>query len=161
MFIKPYMQSVLKVTKQTVNRTKRLLQTLMVTLKRGSRRQEVTLSVLSAIGELAKAGGPELQGALDQLLPILLSFLHDASSAAKREVTQKFRENRTFCHRSPCALWVMSCRIPATLSTSTRSTAICWQFFSNYCAPNRRTLYEWRSYACWAYAARLIRTCIV
>lgn len=47
----------------------------------------VVASVLRAVGDLSQVGGTILKGYVDQLLPILLEFLGDASSSQKREVS--------------------------------------------------------------------------
>ena len=47
----------------------------------------VITSVLSAIGDLAQVGGTLMTKYVDDLLPILLDILDDASSSQKREVS--------------------------------------------------------------------------
>uniref|UniRef100_A0A914W4K3 Serine/threonine-protein kinase TOR n=1 Tax=Plectus sambesii TaxID=2011161 RepID=A0A914W4K3_9BILA len=70
-FMKPYMHMVLK--------------TLIPKLRKDIRHVDATVSVLNAIGELAQVGGPELVEVLDKLVPILIHFLQDTSSLARRE----------------------------------------------------------------------------
>ena len=46
----------------------------------------VTTSVLRAVGDLAQVGGEFMAKYVDQLMPLLLEILNDASSMQKREV---------------------------------------------------------------------------
>ena len=71
--IRPYVQPILKV--------------LIPKLKETDLNPLVITSVLRAIGDLAPVGGLLMQGYMEELLPLLLEMLNDASSMQKREVS--------------------------------------------------------------------------
>merc|ERR1719369_2155678 len=71
--IRPYVEPILKV--------------LIPKLKEPDLNPMVVASVLRAVGDLSQVGGTIMKGYVDQLLPILLEFLSDASSSQKREVS--------------------------------------------------------------------------
>ncbi len=60
---------------------------LITKLKEGEPNPMVITSVLRAIGDLAQVGGVLMSKYVEELLPILLDILNDASSAQKREVS--------------------------------------------------------------------------
>lgn len=64
-----------------------ILKVLMPKLKDPS--PGVVSSVLSAVGELARVGGEELEPYLDQLFPVIFDTLQDQSSVTKREAALK------------------------------------------------------------------------
>ena len=64
-----------------------ICQVLIPKLKEPDGNPMVVASVLRAVGDLCHVGGPVMKGYVDQLLPILLEFLSDASSSQKREVS--------------------------------------------------------------------------
>ena len=63
-----------------------LLQVLVPKLKEADLNPMVITSVLRTVGDLAQVGGALMQKYVDELLPILLEKLSDASSSQKREV---------------------------------------------------------------------------
>ena len=64
-----------------------ILKVLIPKLKEPDCNPMVVASVLRAVGDLCQVGGTIMKGYVDQLLPILLEFLSDASSSQKREVS--------------------------------------------------------------------------
>merc|ERR1719228_2677072 len=64
-----------------------ILKVLIPKLKEPDLNPMVVASVLRAVGDLSQVGGTIMKGYVDQLLPILLEFLSDASSSQKREVS--------------------------------------------------------------------------
>ena len=64
-----------------------ILKVLIPKLKEPDCNPMVVASVLRAVGDLCPVGGTIMKGYVDQLLPILLEFLSDASSSQKREVS--------------------------------------------------------------------------
>ena len=77
--IRPYVEPILKV----------LIPKLQETESNPNKKPlpMVITSVLSAIGDLAQVGGTLMTKYVDELLPILLDILDDASSSQKREVS--------------------------------------------------------------------------
>ncbi len=71
--IRPYVEPILKV--------------LIPKLREPDLSPMVTTSVLSAVGDLALVGGVLMRNYVDELLPLLLDILNDASSSHKREVS--------------------------------------------------------------------------
>lgn len=70
--IRPYVQPILKV--------------LIPKLQETELNPVVTTSVLRAVGDLAGVGDTLMQNYFDDLLPLLLDMVSDASSSQKREV---------------------------------------------------------------------------
>lgn len=64
-----------------------ILQVLIPKLKESDLNPMVITSVLRAVGDLAHVGGTLMRKYLDELLPLLLDMLNDASSSQKREVS--------------------------------------------------------------------------
>ena len=64
-----------------------ILKVLIPKLREADGNPMVVASVLRAVGDLSQVGGTIMRGYTDQLLPILLEFLSDASSSQKREVS--------------------------------------------------------------------------
>merc|ERR1719341_2396332 len=64
-----------------------ILKVLIPKLREPDLNPVVVASVLRAVGDLSQVGGTILRGYVDELLPILLEFLGDASSSQKREVS--------------------------------------------------------------------------
>ena len=71
--IRPYVDPILKV--------------LIPKLHQTEQNPMVVASVLRAIGDLAQVGGSTMKNYVDELLPILLEFLSDASSSQKRQLS--------------------------------------------------------------------------
>ncbi|ESO95689.1 hypothetical protein LOTGIDRAFT_214800 [Lottia gigantea] len=71
--IRPYMEPILKV--------------LIPKLKNPDPNPNVTISVLTAIGEQALVSGTEMKKWMDELLPIILDMLQDSTSIQKREIS--------------------------------------------------------------------------
>ncbi|XP_012554042.1 serine/threonine-protein kinase mTOR isoform X1 [Hydra vulgaris] len=70
--IRPYMEPILKA--------------LVPKLKDKDPNPGVVTSILATIGELAQVGGFEMRKYIDELFPVIIEMLQDASSLAKREV---------------------------------------------------------------------------
>ena len=64
-----------------------IVSVLIPKLKESDSNPMVVTSVLSAIGDLAQVGGTLMGKYVNDLLPILLDILNDASSSQKREVS--------------------------------------------------------------------------
>ncbi len=64
-------------------------QVLTPKLKESSTNPNVIINIMATIGELAQVVGIEMLPWLDDLCPIIMDMLQDASSLAKREVSCK------------------------------------------------------------------------
>ena len=64
-----------------------ILSVLIPKLKESDQNPMVITSLLRAIGDLAQVGGKLMAAYVDDLLPVLLDILADASSFQKREIS--------------------------------------------------------------------------
>ena len=64
-----------------------ILTVLIPKLKESDQNPMVITSLLRAIGDLAQVGGKLMGQYVEELLPILLDILNDASSFQKREIS--------------------------------------------------------------------------
>ena len=61
-------------------------QVLIPKLKEPDPNPSVTINIMAAIGELAQVARDDMRYCVDELCPIIVEMLQDASSLAKREV---------------------------------------------------------------------------
>eukprot|EP00080_Pristionchus_pacificus_P015935 PDM75955.1 hypothetical protein PRIPAC_43798 [Pristionchus pacificus] len=80
-FMRPYLRSV--------------LEALLPKLKKDFRYDESIVHILNTISEVALVGGSEVVESMNELFPLLISFMTDSSSVSRREASL-----RTICHVS-------------------------------------------------------------
>ena len=79
----------------------------------------VVTNILAAIGELAKACGVAMSKYVDELCPIIIDMLQDASSFGKREIAiwtlGQLVENTGYVLYSPVVIYVLAIYIKHTV----------------------------------------------